>query len=38
MVATIVVKSVIWVWCARFQSSGIQALAQVSTSKTVFDF
>ncbi|KAJ7828083.1 hypothetical protein B0H13DRAFT_1656530 [Mycena leptocephala] len=37
MVATIVVKSVIWVWCARFQSSGIQALAQDAKNDVFFN-
>lgn len=29
MVATIVIKFFIWMWCSRFRSSGILALAQV---------
>ncbi|KAJ7465291.1 cation efflux family-domain-containing protein [Mycena latifolia] len=37
MVATIVIKSVIWVWCARFQSSGIQALAQDAKNDVFFN-
>ncbi|KAF8172061.1 hypothetical protein K438DRAFT_1852195 [Mycena galopus ATCC 62051] len=37
MVATIVVKSVIWVWCSKFQSSGIQALAQDAKVDVLFN-
>ncbi|KAJ7163257.1 hypothetical protein C8R46DRAFT_336468 [Mycena filopes] len=37
MVATILIKSVIWVWCARFQSSGIQALAQDAKNDVFFN-
>ncbi|KAJ6486207.1 cation efflux family-domain-containing protein [Mycena vitilis] len=37
MVATIVIKSVIWVWCSRFQSSGIQALAQDAENDVFFN-
>ncbi|KAJ6511974.1 hypothetical protein C8R47DRAFT_674989 [Mycena vitilis] len=37
MVATIVIKSVIWVWCSRFQSSGIQALAQDAKNDVFFN-
>ncbi|KAJ6620734.1 hypothetical protein B0H10DRAFT_1791208 [Mycena sp. CBHHK59/15] len=37
MVATIVIKSVIWVWCAKFQSSGIQALAQDAKNDVFFN-
>ncbi|KAJ7505577.1 hypothetical protein B0H11DRAFT_2273063 [Mycena galericulata] len=37
MVATIVVKSVIWVWCSKFQSSGIQALAQDAKVDVMFN-
>jgi divalent metal cation (Fe/Co/Zn/Cd) transporter len=37
MIATIVVKSVIWVWCSKFQSSGIQALAQDAKVDVLFN-
>ncbi|KAJ7725363.1 hypothetical protein B0H16DRAFT_1736210 [Mycena metata] len=37
MVATILIKSVIWIWCARFQSSGIQALAQDAKNDVFFN-
>ncbi|KAJ7223170.1 cation efflux family-domain-containing protein [Mycena pura] len=37
MVATIVIKSIIWIWCARFQSSGIQALAQDAKNDVFFN-
>ncbi|KAJ7644348.1 cation efflux family-domain-containing protein [Roridomyces roridus] len=37
MVATIVVKSVIWVWCSKFQSTGIQALAQDAKVDVLFN-
>ncbi|KAJ7242856.1 hypothetical protein B0H12DRAFT_840404 [Mycena haematopus] len=37
MVATIAVKGVIWVWCSRFQSSGIQALAQDAKNDVFFN-
>ncbi|KAJ6557210.1 cation efflux family-domain-containing protein [Mycena vulgaris] len=37
MLATIVVKSVIWVWCSRFQSSSIQALAQDAKVDVLFN-
>ncbi|KAJ7718131.1 cation efflux family-domain-containing protein [Mycena maculata] len=37
MVATIVVKSLIWLWCSKFQSSGIQALAQDAKVDVLFN-
>ncbi|KAJ7164706.1 cation efflux family-domain-containing protein [Mycena crocata] len=37
MVATILIKSSIWVWCSRFQSSGIQALAQDAKVDVLFN-
>ncbi|KAF7357665.1 Cation diffusion facilitator [Mycena sanguinolenta] len=37
MVATILIKGVIWIWCGRFQSSGIQALAQDAKNDVFFN-
>ncbi|KAJ7259569.1 cation efflux family-domain-containing protein [Mycena haematopus] len=37
MIATIVVKGVIWVWCSKIQSSGIQALAQDAKVDVLFN-
>ncbi|KAF7297121.1 Cation diffusion facilitator [Mycena indigotica] len=37
MIATIVIKSVIWIWCAKFQSSSIQALAQDAKNDVFFN-
>ncbi|KAJ7134326.1 hypothetical protein C8R44DRAFT_770196 [Mycena epipterygia] len=37
MVATIVIKSVIWVWCGRFKSTAIQALAQDAKNDVFFN-
>ncbi|KAJ7695736.1 hypothetical protein B0H17DRAFT_425971 [Mycena rosella] len=37
MGATIVIKSVIWVWCSRFQSTAIQALAQDAKVDVLFN-
>ncbi|KAF7346007.1 Cation diffusion facilitator [Mycena sanguinolenta] len=37
MVATILIKGVIWIWCSRFQSSGIQALAQDAKNDVFFN-
>ncbi len=28
MVGTIVIKSIVWVWCSRMPSSAVRALAQ----------
>lgn len=37
MVATILVKTVIWIWCAKFQSTSIQALAQDAKNDVFFN-
>ncbi|KAJ7058201.1 hypothetical protein C8F01DRAFT_990979 [Mycena amicta] len=37
MLATIVIKTVIWFWCAKFQSTSIQALAQDAKNDVFFN-
>ncbi|KAF7300271.1 Cation diffusion facilitator [Mycena kentingensis (nom. inval.)] len=37
MILTIVVKGVIWFWCAKFQSSAVQALAQDAKNDVFFN-
>ncbi|WVF68721.1 hypothetical protein IAT40_003493 [Kwoniella sp. CBS 6097] len=37
MLATIGVKSVLWVWCSRIPSSGVQALAQDAENDVFFN-
>ncbi|KAJ7808857.1 cation efflux family-domain-containing protein [Mycena olivaceomarginata] len=37
MGATIAIKGIIWVWCSRFRSSGIQALAQDAKNDVFFN-
>ncbi|KAK8858889.1 hypothetical protein IAR55_003120 [Kwoniella newhampshirensis] len=37
MLATIAVKAVLWVWCSRIPSSGVQALAQDAENDVFFN-
>ncbi|KAK4689690.1 hypothetical protein P7C73_g421, partial [Tremellales sp. Uapishka_1] len=37
MLATIVIKLVLWLWCARIPSSGVQALAQDAENDVFFN-
>lgn len=37
MIATIVIKSIVWFWCSRIPSSSVKALAQDAENDVVFN-